>query len=85
VIIAILSSNLDISIENNFCFAAEIGLSGEIRPASNIEQRISEADKLGFKKIFISKYNKITSGTKNYNIEICLVKKIEDIFKFLFL
>lgn len=85
VIIAILSSNLDISIENNFCFAAEIGLSGEIRPASNIEQRISEADKLGFKKIFISKYNKIISETKNYNIEICLVKKIEDIFKFLFL
>lgn len=85
VIIAILSSNLDISIENNFCFAAEIGLSGEIRPASNIEQRISEADKLGFKKIFISKHNKISAKSNKYNIEICLVKKIEDIFKILFL
>jgi hypothetical protein len=59
VISAILSSNADIPIEKNVCFAAEIGLAGEIRPVQRVEQRILEADKLGFSTIFVSKNNKI--------------------------
>ena len=59
VVCAILSSNVDIAIKDNDCFAAEVGLSGEIRPVNRCEQRIQEAEKLGFERIFISKYNKI--------------------------
>ncbi len=82
VISAILSSNEDDAIPQEFCFAAEIGLAGEIRPVNRIEQRILEAEKLGFKKIFISKFNKIS--TKNHAIDLVLVSKIEDIFNNLF-
>lgn len=82
VIAAILSSNEDISIKKNFCFAAEIGLSGEIRPVSRVEQRIQEAEKLGFSTIFISKYNKYLR--KNSNIKIIEVSKIEEIISELF-
>src|SRR3990167_8541555 len=57
VISAVLSSGEDLFIPSTVCFAAEVGLSGEIRPVSRIDQRISEAEKLGFEKIFISKYN----------------------------
>lgn len=74
---AILSSNEDVTIPKDYCFAGEIGLSGEIRPVQRIEQRILEAEKLGFSKIFISKYNKI--GLKNTSIQIQLVSKIEDL------
>ena len=77
VIAGILSSNDDTTIPKDYCFAAEVGLSGEIRPVQRIEQRILEAEKLGFSKIFISKYNKIS--LKNKSIEIRLVSKIEDI------
>ena len=58
VVCSILSSNVDIAIAPNTCFAAEVGLSGEIRPVPRIEQRISEAEKMGFERIYISKYNK---------------------------
>jgi DNA repair protein RadA/Sms len=82
VVAAILSSNEDISIHKNYCFAGEVGLSGEIRPVNRVDQRIQEAEKLGFSTIFVSKYNKITS--KNLNIKIELVAKIEDVITNLF-
>lgn len=83
VVAAILSSNSDVPIEKNVCFAAEIGLAGEIRPVQRVEQRILEADKLGFSKIFVSKNNKI--ALKNTKIDIVLVSKIEDVVNDLFL
>jgi len=84
VIIAILSSNEDISIEQNYCFAAEVGLSGEIRSVNHIEQRIMEAQKLGFEKIFISKYNRKGLDRKNFDIDIVFVSKVEEVFSELF-
>ena len=82
VVAAILSSNEDIPVGKDFCFAGEIGLSGEIRPVNRVEQRILEAEKLGFSTIFVSKYNKIS--LKNTTIEIRLVAKIEDVAGHLF-
>ena len=76
VAMAILSSNEDIAIEKDVCFAGEVGLGGEIRPIQRVEQRITEAEKLGFNTIFISKYNKI--ALKNTKIKIVKVAKIED-------
>ena len=77
VVAAILSSNEDAPVPKDFCFAAEVGLSGEIRPVQRVEQRILEAEKLGFSTIFISKYNKI--ALKNTKIKIELISKIEDL------
>lgn len=82
IVCAILSSNVDMAINDKYSFAAEVGLSGEIRPVNRCEQRIQESEKLGFEKIFISKYNKI--NPKDYNIEIIKVAKIEEVFKALF-
>jgi DNA repair protein RadA/Sms len=82
VVAAILSSNEDISISSKVCFAAEVGLSGEIRPVNRIEQRISEAEKLGFEVIFISKYNKIKS--EDFKIRIVAVSKMDEVFMRLF-
>lgn len=82
VIAAILSSNEDASIPANYSFAAEIGLAGEIRPVNRVEQRILEAEKLGFKSIFASKFNKINPD--NYAIKVVLVSKVEDIYDYLF-
>lgn len=77
-----MSSNEDLAISEHFCFAGEIGLSGEIRPVAQIEQRISEAEKLGYEKIFISTLNKIPK--KNFAIKIEEVSKIEDFHERLF-
>ena len=82
VVAAILSSNEDIPIGEGFCFAGEVGLSGEIRPVNRVDQRIQEAEKLGFSTIFVSKYNKIS--LKNTLIKIRLVSKIEDVASELF-
>jgi len=82
VVAAILSSNEDIPIEEGFCFAGEVGLSGEIRPVNRVDQRIQEAEKLGFSTIFVSRYNKIS--LKNTFIKIRLVSKIEDVASELF-
>jgi DNA repair protein RadA/Sms len=82
VIAAILSSNEDIPIEKGVCFAAEVGLAGEIRPVQRIDQRILEAEKLGFSTIYVSKNNKIT--LKNTQIRIQLASKIEDVANSLF-
>ena len=82
VVAAILSSNEDIAIPEGFCFAGEVGLSGEIRPVNRIEQRIQEAEKLGFTTILVSKHNKIS--IKSIGIKIILVAKIEDVVNELF-
>ena len=82
VVASILSSNEDISISSKVCFAAEVGLAGEIRPINRVEQRITEAEKLGFQVIFISKYNKV--DITNYKIKVVLVSKMEDMFRRLF-
>lgn len=82
VVAAILSSSEDIPIPKDYCFAAEVGLAGEIRPVTRAEQRIQEAEKLGFSTIFVSKYNKIS--LKNTQIKIQLVAKIEDVVEYLF-
>lgn len=82
VIAAILSSNEDEALQNNFCFAAEVGLSGEIRPVQRVEQRILEAEKLGFSTIFVSKYSKIS--LKNTVIKIQYLSKIEDLVALLY-
>lgn len=81
VVAAVLSSNEDVAIPKDYCFAAEVGLSGEIRPVQRVEQRILEAEKLGFSTIFVSKYNKIS--LKNTKIKIQLISKIEDLVSFL--
>ena len=77
VVAAILSSNDDEALAKNFCFAGEVGLSGEIRPVQRVDQRILEAEKLGFEIIFVSKHNKI--GLKNTAIKVQLLTKIEDL------
>lgn len=82
VIASILSSNDDIAISEKFCFAGEIGLSGEIRPVPQIEQRISEAEKLGYDKIFVSNLNKIPK--RKFGIKIEEVSKIEEFHERLF-
>jgi len=88
---AIISSHQDIPVPFKTCFAAELGLSGEIRAVNKIEQRIAEAQKLGFEQIFISKYN-MPSGGKDkklfdpsrYSIEVKPVGRIEEAFNLLF-
>ncbi len=82
VVAAILSSNEDIAVSKDFCFAAEIGLSGEVRPVNRVEQRIQEAEKLGFATIYISKYNKISS--KFPGIKVIMISKIEEMVQHLF-
>jgi len=84
VICSILSSDQDISIPKEICFAGEVGLSGEIRPVSRVEQRISEAQKLGFKQIYISKYNKKGIDFSRFEIKINFVAKVEQVFRGIF-
>jgi DNA repair protein RadA/Sms len=81
VVAAILSSNDDEALAKNFCFAGEVGLSGEIRPVQRVDQRILEAEKLGFEIIFVSKHNKI--GLKHTTIKVQLLTKIEDLVEIL--
>ena len=84
VIIAVLSSNFDRPVKKDICFSAEIGLSGEIRPVNRIEQRIREAEKLGFRTMLISSgyENKLTPAKKG--LSIVPVAKVEDALKYLF-
>ncbi|MEG1685717.1 MAG: DNA repair protein RadA [Bacteroides sp.] len=84
VISAILSSNMDTEIEHGICSAGEVGLSGEIRPVNRIEQRIGEAEKLGFKQIIIPKHNLQGLDTKKIKIELVPVRKVEEAFRILF-
>ncbi len=83
VVASILSSNFDVIIPNDMAFAAEIGLSGEIRPVSQVERRITEAEKLGFKQIFISSFSKIPSEIGK-DIKIQKVANIQELVKAIF-
>ena len=82
VLCAILSSYENQPLPDNCCFAAEVGLSGEIRPVNRVEQRIVEAEKLGYDVIFISKYNKVK--TSNYQIRVETLGTVGDLYKMLF-
>ncbi|MCR4828705.1 MAG: DNA repair protein RadA [Bacteroidales bacterium] len=81
---SILSSNVDMPISPRVCFAAEMGLSGEVRNVSRVEQRIAEADRLGFERIFVSRYNARALNKKRYGIRIEEVSVIEEAFRALF-
>ena len=87
VLSALLSSFEDIPLPQHICFAGEVGLSGEIRAVNRIEQRIAEAEKLGFEKIVVSKYN-LPAGksahSQKFNIEIVSMSKVEELYKYLF-
>lgn len=84
VLCALLSSYDDRPLPMNICFAGEVGLSGEIRAVNRIEQRIAEAEKLGFEKIILSKYNQKGLGKQSFNIEIITVGKVEEVYALLF-
>ena len=84
VVAAILSSNEDVEISNRYAFAAEVGLSGEIRSVNRIEARIAEADKLGMEKIFVSKYNCRGLDTSKFNVEVVPLATIGNLFKEVF-
>jgi len=81
IIAALVSSWQDIPIADRVCFCGEIGLSGEVRAVSRIEQRIGEADRLGFEKIFISKYNKKGLDLKKYKLEIKTISKVDELIR----
>jgi len=83
VIAAILSSNFDVAIDKQIAFAGEIGLTGEIRPVNRIEQRIGEAQKLGFKEIYLSKYNKGVDFSR-FDIKIHQIERVEKMIRTLF-
>jgi len=83
VVAAVLSSNADMPIAKNIALSAELGLSGEVRPVNRIDQRIYEAEKLGFDKIIVSKYNKGIQQS-DYTIELILCGKITEVVKALF-
>lgn len=82
VVAAILSSNDDIVLPHSVCFAGEIGLAGEVRPVPRLEQRIAEADKLGFEKIFISKHTKVSA--KAYGLEVIALESVSDLTALMF-
>lgn len=84
VCVSIASSYNDISISHDICFAAEVGLGGEVRAVNKVENRISEAEKLGFKEIFISKYSLKSLNLDNYTIKVKAFGKVEEIFEELF-
>jgi DNA repair protein RadA/Sms len=83
VICSILSSNIDIAIDHKICFTGEVGLTGEIRGVNRIEQRIAEAAKLGFQKIYIPKLNKGFDSSK-LTIELVRVSRVEEVFRKIF-
>ncbi len=84
VVSAVLSSNLDIPIPLGCCFSAEVGLTGEIRPVPHIDQRIAEAARLGFKRIFVSGYNHKISASASKGIEVVTVGRMEELMRKLF-
>lgn len=84
IVSALLSSYEDVPINQHYCFAGEVGLSGEIRAVNRIEQRIAEAEKLGFEKIILSKYNSKSLGKIKHNIEVIPLSKVEELYQYLF-
>jgi DNA repair protein RadA/Sms len=84
IVSALLSSYEDVPVNHLYCFAGEVGLSGEIRAVNRIEQRIAEAEKLGFEKIILSKYNTKSLAKMKFNIEVVPLAKVEELYKYLF-
>jgi DNA repair protein RadA/Sms len=84
VLCALLSSYEDVPLPNNTCFAGEIGLSGEIRAVNRIEQRIAEAEKLGFEKIIVSKYNQKGLTKQKFMIEVVTMSRVEEVYRYFF-
>jgi DNA repair protein RadA/Sms len=84
VICALLSSYEDIPLPPHVCFAGEVGLNGEIRAVNKIEQRIAEAEKLGFEKIFVSKYNKKSFNPQAYKIQVVALSRVDEVYQQLF-
>ena len=84
VIAAVLSSNVDTPIEHGWCMAGEVGLSGEVRPVNRIEQRIAEAEKLGFTHMIVPRYNMQGINRKKFTIELHPVRKVEEALRALF-
>ncbi|RYY20634.1 MAG: DNA repair protein RadA [Chitinophagaceae bacterium] len=91
VLCALLSSYEDVPIPQHVCFAGEVGLSGEIRAVNRIEQRIAEAEKLGFEKIIVSKYNLASArkggkdiSKQNFNIEVVTMGRVEEVYQYFF-
>lgn len=84
VLCALLSSYEDVPVPHHTCFAGEVGLSGEIRAVNRIEQRIAEAEKLGFEKIFISKYNQKGLSKQKFNIDVVTLGKVDEVYRQLF-
>jgi DNA repair protein RadA/Sms len=84
VLTSLLSSYEDASIPHNVCFAGEVGLSGEIRAVNRIEQRIAEAEKLGFEKIIVSKYNQKGLPKQRFNIEVITMGQVDEVYRYFF-
>jgi DNA repair protein RadA/Sms len=84
IVTALLSSYEDAPVNHLYCFAGEVGLSGEIRAVNRIEQRIAEAEKLGFERIIVSKYNTKSLGKQKFNIEVVPLGKVEELYQYLF-
>ncbi len=84
MVCALLSSYEDIPLPQHICFAGEVGLSGEIRAVNRIEQRIAEAEKMGFQKIILSRYNQKAIGREKPGIEVVALGKVEEVYQYLF-
>ena len=84
VLCALLSSYEDVPLPDKICYAGEVGLSGEIRAVNRIEQRIAEAEKLGFEKIIVSRYNQKNLSRQKFNIEIVLMGRVDEVYQYLF-
>lgn len=84
VICALLSSYEDVPLPAHICFAGEVGLNGEIRAVNRIEQRIAEAEKLGFEKIIVSKYNKKSFNAQAYKIQVIALSRVDEVYQQLF-
>jgi DNA repair protein RadA/Sms len=84
VLCALLSSYEDVPLSPRICFAGEVGLSGEIRAVNRIEQRIAEAEKLGFERIFVSRYNQKGVGSQKFDIDVVPVGRVEEVYQQLF-
>ncbi len=84
VLCALLSSYEDVSLPQHICFAGEVGLSGEIRAVNRIDQRIAEAEKMGFEKIIVSRYNQKGLSKEKHNIEVVMMGRVEEVYKYFF-
>jgi len=84
VLVALLSSYEDVPVSQDICFAGEVGLSGEIRAVNRIEQRIAEAEKLGFARIIVSRYNQKGINAKKQGIEVLQMGRVEEVYRYLF-